>query len=205
MNKMSKSIIIIGKGPSVLKSTKEFVDSFDEVAICNRPLYEGYEEYISDHADYDFCTNLQTVRQYTLEFIEKLGIKKTIATGLNSALRNNFEYKNLDPSTGILAFFYFLIQEEYSHICLVGFDLFEKNKKMYYFKPEELTSSLVYLYHNNTFSKDLVHLLDSGHNLELSFEFIVESFKKNKNKKFTIVSNFEGFDVCKNLENVHII
>lgn len=202
---MSKSVVIIGKGPSVLRSTKKFVDSFDEVAICNRPLYDGYENYISSRADYDFCTNLKTVRQYTPELIEKLGIKKTILTGENSFLRNNFEYKNLDPSTGILAFFYFLNQEDYTHISLVGFDFFEKNKKMYYFKPEELTSSLWYLYTNNTFSRDLIHLLDSGHNLELSFEFILESFKKNINKKFTIISNFEGFNLCKDMKNVCII
>ena len=43
---MKKSVAIIGKGPSVLKSTKEFVDTFDEVAICNFPQMEGYENYI---------------------------------------------------------------------------------------------------------------------------------------------------------------
>ena len=32
---MSKSIIILGKGPSILRCNKEFVDKFDDIAICN--------------------------------------------------------------------------------------------------------------------------------------------------------------------------
>ena len=58
---MNKSVVIIGKGESVLRCTKEFVDTFDEVAICNRPVYEGYEHLISNHADYDFITNTESV------------------------------------------------------------------------------------------------------------------------------------------------
>ena len=47
---MSKSVVIIGKGPSVLDSTREFIESFDEVAICNFPPIEGYEQYIGQRA-----------------------------------------------------------------------------------------------------------------------------------------------------------
>ena len=35
-DKMGKSVVIIGKGPSVKKSTKEVVDSFDDVAIIDK-------------------------------------------------------------------------------------------------------------------------------------------------------------------------
>jgi hypothetical protein len=47
---MKKSIIIIGKGPSVLQSTREFVESFDEVAICNLPPKNGYEKHLGNKA-----------------------------------------------------------------------------------------------------------------------------------------------------------
>ena len=48
-----KSVVIIGKGPSVQRCTKKFIDSFDDVAICNHPVYKRYEHLISNHADYD--------------------------------------------------------------------------------------------------------------------------------------------------------
>ena len=43
---MNKSVAIIGKGPSVKRCKREFVESFDEVAICGRPVFDGYEEFI---------------------------------------------------------------------------------------------------------------------------------------------------------------
>ena len=51
---MNKTVAIIGKGPSVLKCNKKFVDSFDEVAICNWPPFRGYEQYIGNRATYHF-------------------------------------------------------------------------------------------------------------------------------------------------------
>ena len=47
---MAKSIAIICKGPSVLKSTEEFVSTFDDVAICNFPPMTGYEKYVGTRA-----------------------------------------------------------------------------------------------------------------------------------------------------------
>jgi hypothetical protein len=196
---MNKSVVIIGKGESVLRCTKEFVDTFDEVAICNRPVYEGYEHLISNHADYDFVTNTESVKQYSEELKEKLGIKETILTGFNSQLRNNFNFKNLDPSTGILAFNYFLNKLEYTHICLVGFDLFQKFKKVYYFNATELNPSILYLIDSGKYTTNLIQNIDSGHDLNLTYEYLIESFKNFKGKNFSIISTylFEEIDNLK--------
>ena len=70
------SIIVIGKGPSVGRSTRELVDSYDEVAICGHPVYSGYEHLISDHADYDFC-NVGDIEPYKID----LGLKYVLNTG----------------------------------------------------------------------------------------------------------------------------
>jgi hypothetical protein len=186
-----KSIIIIGKGPSIKRCSREIVDKFDEVAICNRPKFEGYEHLIGERANYDFATNLIDIRYYSDEFKEKLGFKKTILTGKDSELRNNFNYHDLDPSTGTLAFSYFLEKEEYNHIGLVGFDLFEKNKNFYYFQTSELTESMKYLVGNGTFTEDLVFTKDSGHNTELTRKYMMEMFEKHSEKRFTLISDYE--------------
>lgn len=198
---MNKSIVIIGKGESVLRCTKEFIDTFDEVAICNRPVYEGYEHLISNHADYDFVTNTESVRQYSEDLKKQLGIKETILTGLDCELRNSFNYKNLDPSTGTLAFYYFLKNQDYDKICMVGFDLFQKDKKVYYFNRNELNESLNYLVNGKTYDNELIQKNESGHNINLTYEYMIESIKENKEKKFIILSNYP-FD---NLDNLTII
>lgn len=186
-----KSIIIIGKGPSIKRCSREIVERFDEVAICNRPKFDGYEHLIGERANYDFATNLIDIRYYSDEFKEKLGLKETILTGKDSDLRNNFNYYGLNPSTGTLAFSYFLGKEEYNQIGLVGFDLFEKNKKFYYFQTSELTESMKYLVGNGTFTENLVFTKDSGHNTELTKKYMIEMFEKYPEKKFTLISDCE--------------
>lgn len=185
-----KSVIIIGKGNSINRCTKEFVDTFDEVAICNRPPYDGFEHLISDHADYDFLTSEKTAYQYSNEIREKLKLKETIITGLDSEVRNDFSYKDLDPSTGTLALYYFLRKPEYTHICLAGFDLMQKGSKIYYFNIDSWNPHLKYLIDNVTYDNELNMLKNSGHNTELTHEFMVESFKNNANRKFTIITDF---------------
>ena len=75
-----KSVVIIGKGPSVQRCTKKYIDSFDKVAICNHPVYDGYEHLISNHADYDFI-NVGDPNPYSVERLESLGIKFIVNTG----------------------------------------------------------------------------------------------------------------------------
>ena len=42
VNKMKKSIIIFAKGPSVLKCTRELVESHEDIAICNYPVLNDF-------------------------------------------------------------------------------------------------------------------------------------------------------------------
>ena len=70
---MNKSIVIIGKGPSVLKSTKEFVDSFDDVALINCPPMENYQHLISNRAKYLF-QNCEDPYPYKISFMNQLGL-----------------------------------------------------------------------------------------------------------------------------------
>lgn len=186
----SKSVIIIGKGPSIERCTKEFVDSFDVVAICNRPPYEGFQHLISDHADYEFLTSFGSAYKYSEEINEKLEIKETIITGDESEIRNEFSYKDLNPSTGTLAFYHFLKDPEYNHICLAGFDLMVKGSKVYYFDLEHLNTGLTYLLEVGEYDEKLIKLKDSGHNTELTHEYMMECFKNNPKRKFTIISDY---------------
>lgn len=195
-----KSIIIIGKGPSINRCNKDFVDSFDEVAICNRPIFEGYEHLISARAHYDFITNDVCIRNYPESLKNKLGIKETIFTGDDSILRNNFSYKDLNPSTGTLAFHYFTQLKEYTHIALVGFDLFQLNKKVYYFKREEVIQPLAYLFENDdVYSKDMKIIKEHGHDSKLTHDYMSDIFEKNKDTKFTLITDYP-FESMKNVD-----
>ena len=77
-----KSVVIIGKGPSVSKSTKEFVDSFDEVAICNFPPMENYEHFISNRATYHFL-NAGNPFPYSKVFMNNLGLTHVFNTSIS--------------------------------------------------------------------------------------------------------------------------
>jgi len=54
---MNKSIIILGKGPSLLRCTKEFVDQYDDIAICGFPPFtEDFLKLINNRKiKYHFC------------------------------------------------------------------------------------------------------------------------------------------------------
>ena len=64
---LEKSVAILGKGPSVSRCTKEFIDSFDEVAACGRPVFLGYEHLIGNKAKYDFANRTAEVFLKSIE------------------------------------------------------------------------------------------------------------------------------------------
>lgn len=223
---MSKSIVIIGKGPSLHRCTKKFIDSFDHVAIVNRPIYEGYEHLISDHADFEFITEI-TPPAYSEKWKNKLNLQLTlnqITSGFKEYYKQWIHGKygfdlsiNLYPDSGILIFEHFvrnkenkwqgepLIMEEYDKIGLVGFDLREVGKKGYYFKNDEAFDCVKYLWDNGTYDKDGVFRSDSSGNpqrqVNSSAEYMNDTFKKYSNKEFIIISdyNFEKLDNVKQL------
>lgn len=82
-----KSVVIIGKGPSVSNSTKAFIESFDEVAICNFPPMENYQHLISNRAKYHFV-NAGNPFPYSKEFINKLGLTHVFNTSISPSSLN---------------------------------------------------------------------------------------------------------------------
>ena len=203
---MRKSVVIIGKGPSVLNSTKEFIDSFDEVAICNFPPMEGYEQYIGNRATYHF-TNAHDPNPYRKEVLNSLGLKYVFNThsiphdGYPSSFPDHEvlylrdygeqivsffkEHRGFDPSTGIQAFDFFAKSEQFHTIGLVGFDFFKVGERGYYYPPSQVQSTLKYLYAPNgerPFNLEGVRVQKNLHNSKKSQIFIEEMAKKYNKK-----------------------
>ena len=113
---MGKSIVIIGKGPSLHRCTKEFIDSFEHVAIVNRPVYDGYEYLISDHADFEVITEITP--PYSDERNKSLNLQLTlnqITSGFKEYYKQWIHGKygfdisiDLYPDSGILIFEHFV-------------------------------------------------------------------------------------------------
>ena len=201
---MTKSVVIIGKGPSVLKSTKELVDSFDEVAICNFPPMEGYEQYIGNRATYHFL-NVHDPNPYKRERLDSLGLKYMFNThpvphpGYKEIFPNQdveyfedygkkkfkeFEIKfGFDsghgggPSCGIMAFEYFVKKEEFDTISLVGFDFFKVGERGYYYELQEVQASHRYLYSSKgdkPFNEEGIRVKENPHGSKRSEKFIYD-------------------------------
>ena len=220
---MAKSIVIIGKGPSLYRCTKEFIDSFDHVAIINRPIYEGYEHLISNHADFEFINDMTP--HYSEEWKNKLNLKLTlnqIGSGFKEYYKQWIHGKygfdisiDLYPDSGPSIFEHFvrnkedkwslepLLMEEYDKIGLVGFDLKEVGKMGYYFTKKEAfeyCSFLKHLFENGTYDENGIFRMDTSGNpqrqVNCTAEYMNDTFKKYKDKEFHVISdyNFEKLD-----------
>ena len=185
---LEKSVAILGKGTSVERCTREFVDSFDEVVACGRPVFDGYENIIGSRAHYDFANRTST--PYTNEQKEKLGVRVSIDTGGGTNLRNEFKYKDLDPSTGILAFEYFVKDPTYTKIALIGFDLFQQGEKMYYFKNEEFDPAVNWLWGIGTYDKEGRLTEKSLHDIDDTYEYLNAMFDSHDDRQFYIFSSY---------------
>jgi len=229
-DKYSKSIVIIGKGPSISRCTKEYIDSFDEVAICGHPIYTDYEHLISNRAKYDFL-NCGDPNPYPAEFVKKLGITHVYNTAGREILpfRKDtvpFEYikyhsdvrgellpyfkekYDLDPATGTMAFEMILRMKKHYKIALVGFDLMEIDEKNYYYDRKHVQYSLQKYYidkalNNNgkVYNVDGNRLVKSGHDTEKTYKYMLECFSNNFDIIFEIISNRE----FPNLNNLKIV
>jgi len=184
---LKKSVAILGKGPSVKRCTEKFIDKFQTVVACGRPIFEGYETYVGNRAHYDYAN--RTATPYTTEQIRELGIRSTVDTGSGTEIRENFKYKDLDPSTGVLVFHEF-VTKEYDEIALIGFDLFQTNEKMYYFENKEFDSKLQWLWEDGTYDEEGKLTIVSGHNTELTYEYFNHMFDLYPEKKFYIISSY---------------
>ena len=212
---MSKSIIIFGKGPSVLKCTRKLIDEHDEIAICNYPVLNNFfYPLIKDRTiNYHFANCGTFDSRYTNEINNKLNIQKIFNTnkGINhykNFLKNNkrfqdinlYEsiYKNyfykkykLNPSTGLFALYYVLNSKLYNKITLVGYDNFSIGKPVYYYNIKDISSELKYLIDLGFYSKDGLCLVPTGHCPEKTLKYINDCIKQNPNINFKIITNNE--------------
>lgn len=226
---MKKSIVIIGKGPSIKRCDKEYINSFDDVAICGRPIFLGYEHLIGNRADYDFL-NCGDPRIYNRKLVKKLGIKEIFNIGAKKIERKReivpfgyIKYEpdlrkkyisffkdnyDLDPSCGLFALKYIIDTNKYDKISLVGFDMLKIEEEVYYFKKNEIQETLRHYYYDK--KKDDKWIYDtngirkkkSGHDTEKSIIFLEDIFEKNKDIQFEILSN-RNFKKLDNLKEVY--
>ena len=206
-----KSIAIIGKGPSIKKCKREWIDKYDKVAICGRPIFKKYEDKLGDRAHYDFC-NCGDPRIYGKKEMDRLGIKKVIntnkpilrhkikkrdccPTGIDyepngrSVVIDFFKNKyNLNPATGTIAIEYLLREKKYNKIGLFGFDLMEQGEDVYYFPKKDVQVSLQVYFNNKTYGKNGKRIEKSGHDLNLTFKYICDVIKNNPQIEFEILS-----------------
>lgn len=150
-----KSVCIIGKGPSVLECKRDWVESFDQIAICNHVRFEGFEDLIGERADWWFRN--WSCAKYPHDEIRRRGIKRVVFVAPRSSSAEIvleklptflkveefacidwfLEYWKARPPTGLRALEYFR-RKNYDRIGLVGHDLFEPGKQRYYFDSERI-------------------------------------------------------------------
>ena len=205
-----KSLIIIGKGSSILNCSKDFVYSHDDICIINDLVFsKNYEKFIGFKSDYQFVTSRTSA--YSEETFNRLGIKEIFFGGKDTQkfkvypnyYNCKFTYPNpnlykyilskykLDPSGGTKAFYYFLKSNQYSEISLVGFDFYQVGVQPYYHTSEEGNADLQDLL-NNTYKNYKVNV-PSGHSSEMSIDLIHKLILEYKYIKFNILSNNEDF------------
>lgn len=214
-----KSIIIFGKGPSVLKCTRKIVDDHDEIAICNYPpLNDFFYSLIKDkiiHYHFANCGTFDT--RWTNELNHKLQIQKIFNTnrGVNkymNYLNNNtlFQNKNLyqtiyknyfdknykfKPPTGLYALHYILKTNKYNKITLIGFDGFDLNKTVYFFDiAKEGFRENERLLHLGVYSKDGKLKIPTEHPTDKVINYIKDQIVKYKNIKINIISNNDNLN-----------
>ena len=218
---MSKSIIILGKGPSLLRCNKEFVDKFDDIAICNFPVLNSFfENLIKDRNILYHFANCGTFdERYDLNVHNKLCIKNIINTNskdnkayanylknhslikenIKETMLEKFKSYDLDPNTGTMALQYILDTKKYNKIALVGFDNFKKGDNVYYYETKDYNKKIKYLIDSNIITKDGVYNQISGHDPLKTKKYYEDVFKKNVNIKFELITQLEFDDKYCNL------
>ena len=228
---MSRSAIIIGKGPSILRTTSEYVSSFDDIIIVNRPVWDGYEKHIPRKADIQYRNN--STEDFSKEELIELGIRKVVSitsvgeelreeahhgiveveypsfqSGPNNSIVLNFIYDiSFSPSGGVLAFHHVVESGEYDKISVVGLDLLMNGKRAYYFEPEELQDSLKYLLDQGIYSREgFVRTEKSLHSEENAIDYMTGVIEEKADIRFDITSDNENLiGLIKDLPNTTIL
>lgn len=203
-------IIIIGRGNSALRCTPEFINQHNLIAVVNKFIFKGYEQYVSNKADIQFRNGTGDV--FTEEEIRILGLKKIVYTHDNNKYPNYPSYykgieiidpkptirseirkiqHNFDPSSGMAGIYYVLNNYDVSELSLIGFDFYEVGQTPYYFKPEDADPQLKYLWKNNY--KNNVINVKSGHDTDKTIEFVKFLISEHVNVQFNLMTDSTKF------------
>lgn len=205
------SIILFGKGKSLLRCKKNYVNSFEKIAIINYPKF--IEENMGDKADFHFTLvygdkicDWGDKKMYKDYAENGLKIKKIYNIG--NQIKDHYERKYHEdiykvkipidykfrqnqrkyfdwfPPSGILAFDYLLRSKKYKKICLVGFDF-------YNFETKCSNNS----YYNGKMTGGL-----PTHTPKKQVEHLIKRIKENPNISFILYTNYDEFPKLKNLE-----
>ena len=218
---MGRSAILVGKGTSILRTTSEYVNSFDDVVIVNRPVWDGYEKHIPKRADIQYRNN--STENFSKEELVELGIKKVVSiTSVGEKLmeeahhgiveveyppfvagpqqsiqitwpdRPNTRNIVFSPSGGVLAFYHIVESGEYDKISVVGLDLLMVGKRAYYFEPEEMQDNVKYLLHNGTYNEDgFIRTQESFHSEINAIRYMSGVIEEKADIHFDITSDNE--------------
>lgn len=202
--KFPKSVVIIAKGPSVHRSTKEWIDQFEKIAIINHVPFEGFEDKIGNKAHYWF-RNWQC-RWYPEEYLKQIELECVVNTSgrfhhaRGKSFRDLFpkyikcdfchfkqyfkELFKMDPPSGLSAIEYF-IKNGFQNIGFVGIDLYQVGQPRYYVDTKE-------------FGLDPIQKEPSLHDANKSLNYIHTTIKNNPQITFHIISDAD----IKKFENV---
>jgi hypothetical protein len=212
---MGRSAILIGKGSSILRTTSEYVSSFDDVIIVNRPIWDGYENHIPRRADIQYRNN--STEDFSKEEMAELGLRKVVSIaqvgeqfseeahygiieveyppfqpGPNNSIALNYKDISFSPSGGVLAFHHIVESGEYDNISVVGLDLMMVGKRAYYFEPEEMQDNVKYLLHNGTYSREgFLTIKKSLHSEEHALTYMAGVIEEKTGIRFEITSDNE--------------
>lgn len=216
-----KSIIILGKGPSLLKCTRDIVDNYDDIALCNYPVLneffynlienriinyhfancgtfdERYNDNINNLLQIQGIYNTNKLNAYIDYISNKNLFKDNLYQPMRDYFFNNFD---LDPATGTMAIQYILNLNKYDKICLVGFDNFQKGSPWYYYNPDLYNPKLKYLLGNQITEKGIYNQI-SGHDPEKTLQYYLNIIQKNKNIHYTFITNL----LLPNINNLKVI
>lgn len=207
-------LIIIGRGPSCLRCTTDFVAQHDLIVVINRFLYKGYEKYIGNKADIQF--RVRSTGNFTSKEVKELGLKEVIFTNKNGysgvppyykssgvkvvypspPLRKEMEKRGykFQPPSGVVALWYLLERFSPEVVSLVGLDFYEIGQPPYYFKEKEVDRTIK-KYYRNKYRGNKVNI-ETRHDPKETIEFVKKIVLENPNIKFNFMTNstrFAGF------------
>ena len=208
------SIIVLGKGNSINKISKDEINSHEIIAWCN--VHNDLDcDNIPNRADYLYLRDKSFVNDLSDRYknhLTELKIKKIFCTNkvhfnkiLNYDVNNDVlftkQYK-FNPSTGLLAFIH-VVSLKPKKITLVGLDLFENNTPIYYHDLDKsLTSKKNLLGLKKLCKNNIINNLNI-HDNNKTIKIINDQIRTNENIEFTIITdNINFYNKIKENKNV---